>query len=61
VSSGIFDNSIDTAVIMVITYTTLLSPFWITLYYRLYGHLLDEADKQLGTGKAPVPAEKGAR
>lgn len=60
VSSGIFDNSIYTAMIIVITYTTLLSPFWIKLYYRLYGHLLDEADRKNGTGETPVPGEKEA-
>ena len=35
--AGIFNNRIYAAVVMVIAYTTLLSPFWIKLYYRFYG------------------------
>ena len=37
--SGIFNNEVYAAIVMVIAYTTLLSPFWIKLYYRRYGHL----------------------
>ena len=36
--SGVFDNDTYAAVVIVIAYTTLLSPFWIKLYYRLFGH-----------------------
>jgi len=36
-SAGIFTNEVYTAVIMVIAYTTLLSPFWIKLYYKWFG------------------------
>ena len=36
--SGIFDNEIYAAVIIVIAYTTLLSPFWIKSYYKHFGH-----------------------
>jgi Kef-type K+ transport system membrane component KefB len=32
--SGIFDNQVYAAMVIVIAYTTLLSPFWIKLYYR---------------------------
>jgi Kef-type K+ transport system membrane component KefB len=39
-SAGVFDRDIYTALIMVITYTTLLSPFWIRLYYRTWGRSL---------------------
>ena len=35
----VFTDDIYTALIMVIVYTTLLSPFWIKLYYRLFRHL----------------------
>lgn len=42
VTAGIFSNEIHTALIMVIVYTTLLSPFWIKLFYRHYGHLIVE-------------------
>jgi Kef-type K+ transport system membrane component KefB len=36
--AGIFDNDVYAAIVIVIAYTTLLSPFWIKFYYRLYGH-----------------------
>jgi Na+:H+ antiporter len=36
--SGIFDNEIYAAIVIVIAYTTLFSPFWIKSYYRVYGH-----------------------
>ena len=39
-SAGVFDRDIYTALIMVIAYTTLLSPFWIRLYYRTWGSSL---------------------
>lgn len=42
--SGIFDNEVYAAIVIVIAYTTLLSPFWIKLYYRLYGHRMAAAD-----------------
>lgn len=35
--SGIFDNEVYAGIIIVIAYTTLLSPFWIKSYYRVYG------------------------
>ena len=35
--SGIFDNEVYSAVVIVIAYTTLLAPFWIKFYYRRYG------------------------
>lgn len=35
-AAGILVNDIYTALIMVIAYTTLLSPFWIKLYYRMF-------------------------
>ena len=36
--SGIFSNEIYAGTVIVVAYTTLLSPFWIKLYYRVYGH-----------------------
>ena len=39
-SAGIFTGEIYTALIMVIAYTTLLSPFWIKLYYRWFGKFM---------------------
>ena len=38
-AAAVFNNDIYTGLIMVIVYTTLLSPFWIKLYYRMFGHL----------------------
>jgi Kef-type K+ transport system membrane component KefB len=35
--AGIFDNDVYAAIVIVIAYTTLLSPFWIKSYYRVYG------------------------
>jgi len=42
VTAGVFDNDTYTALVMVIAYTTLLSPFWIKLYYRKFGHLVED-------------------
>ena len=36
-ASGVFDDATYTALIMVIVYTALLSPFWIERFYRLFG------------------------
>ncbi|MGB5834975.1 MAG: cation:proton antiporter [Thiohalocapsa sp.] len=36
--AGIFDGPTYAGVVLVIAYTTLFSPFWIKLFYRLYGH-----------------------
>lgn len=36
-TSGVYDAAIYAAIVLVIAYTTLLSPFWIRLYYRLFG------------------------
>jgi len=33
-SSGLFNNEIYAIVVMVIAYTTLLTPFWLSLFYR---------------------------
>ena len=50
--SGIFNNEIYAAIVIVIAYTTLLSPFWIKLYYRLYGAYFT-------SDEAPARAEEG--
>lgn len=36
-STGILDPETYAAVVLVIAYTTLFSPFWIKMFYRLYG------------------------
>ncbi len=40
-AAGVFTGDVYTALIMVIAYTTLLSPFWIKLYYRNFGKYLE--------------------
>ncbi len=37
-AAGIFDGAMYAGVVLVVAYTTLFSPFWIKLFYRLYGH-----------------------
>ena len=37
-AAGIFDAAMYAAVVLVIAYTTLFSPFWIKLFYRLFGN-----------------------
>lgn len=39
-AAGLLSGDVYTAVIMVIAYTTLLSPFWIKQFYRVFGHAL---------------------
>ncbi len=36
-ATGILDPQTYAAVVLVIAYTTLFSPFWIKLFYRIYG------------------------
>ena len=43
-SAGVFDDASYAAMVLVIAYTTLFSPFWIKLFYRLYGHRAELAD-----------------
>ena len=52
--SGVFDGATYAAVVLVIAYTTLFSPFWIKLFYRLFGKrsVLAEADAAAGTDVA---------
>lgn len=46
--TGLFNTEIYTTVVIVIAYTTLFTPFWLRLFYRHYGHLVEEisADEQ---------------
>ena len=37
-SAGLFDPATYAGIVLVIAYTTLLSPFWIKLFYRLFGN-----------------------
>ena len=36
-TADLFDDGTYAGIVLVIAYTTLLSPFWIKLFYRLYG------------------------
>ncbi len=36
-NAGVFDPATYAAIVLVIAYTTLFSPFWIKMFYRLYG------------------------
>lgn len=36
-SAGVFDDATYAAMVLVIAYTTLFSPFWIKLFYRWFG------------------------
>jgi Kef-type K+ transport system membrane component KefB len=40
-SSGLFNNEIYTTLIMVIAYTTLLTPFWLKLFYKRFGDRME--------------------
>ncbi len=41
--SGVFDHEVYAGMIIVVAYTTLLSPFWIKLFYRHYGDKIGAA------------------
>lgn len=43
-AAGVFDAATYTGIVLVIAYTTLFSPFWIKLFYRLYGRRAELAD-----------------
>jgi Kef-type K+ transport system membrane component KefB len=43
-SAGVFDPATYAAMVLVIAYTTLFSPFWIKLFYRLYGSRAELSD-----------------
>jgi len=36
--TGILDAQTYAGMVLVVAYTTLFSPFWIKVFYRLYGH-----------------------
>ena len=40
--TGLFSNSIYATVVIVIAYTTLFTPFWLRLFYKHYGHLVED-------------------
>ena len=59
-AAGIFDGATYAAVVLVVAYTTLFSPFWIKLFYRLFGHRaeLTEAANELTSDQAYPPGQR---
>jgi Kef-type K+ transport system membrane component KefB len=49
--SGIFDDEVYAGIVIVIAYTTVLSPFWIKLYYRHFGWRFTQTFKQRPTAR----------
>jgi Kef-type K+ transport system membrane component KefB len=45
--AGVLSGEIYAAVVLVIAYTTVFSPFWIKLFYRRYGPRLDPPERAL--------------
>jgi Kef-type K+ transport system membrane component KefB len=45
--SGIFTNEVYAALVIVIAYTTLFSPFWMKFYYRVYHDRITAADERM--------------
>ncbi len=39
--TGVFNPEIYATTVIVIAYTTLLTPFWLRLYYRMFGRFVD--------------------
>ena len=39
--SGVFDAQVYATTVIVIAYTSLLTPFWLRLFYQRYGNLID--------------------
>ena len=44
IAAGVFNKEVYTSLVMVIAYTTLLSPFWIKLYYRVFKKQLEKIE-----------------
>jgi len=45
-ATGVFDAAVYAAIVLVIAYTTLASPFWIKAYYQRYGGRLPEQGEE---------------
>ena len=41
-STGLLNNEIYATVVIVIAYTTLFTPFWLKLFYKQFGKLVDD-------------------
>jgi len=53
--TGLFNTEIYTTVVIVIAYTTLFTPFWLRLFYRYYGHLIEDSPTD------PKPSSEAAQ
>ena len=54
--TGLFNTEIYTTVVIVIAYTTLFTPFWLRLFYKHYGHLVDDGPtREQGSVKPAEP------
>ena len=55
--TGLYNTEIYTTVVIVIAYTTLLTPFWLRLFYRYYGHLVEDkpANEQYAKDQSEQP------
>ncbi len=40
--TGLFNQEIYATMVIVIAYTTLFTPFWLRLFYKYYGHLVED-------------------
>jgi len=62
-AAGILNAEIYAGLIMVVAYTTLFSPFWIKLFYRLFGDrpaLTADQTNWLERGDEPPASERRA-
>lgn len=57
-ASGLFNAETYAAMVLVVAYTTLFSPFWIKLFYRLYGHRPELAERS-DVDTSPARGETG--
>jgi len=58
-SAGVFDGQTYAAIVLVIAYTTLFSPFWIKLFYRLFGERPALAEAQGAPGEPEAVDKEG--
>ena len=58
-ASGILDDETYAAVVLVIAYTTLFSPFWIKIFYRLFGDRPELGDPPENRAGPVPPARDG--
>jgi Kef-type K+ transport system membrane component KefB len=58
--TGLFNTEIYTTVVIVIAYTTIFTPFWLRLFYKHYGRLVEEEpDDEQSLKKQPDQPRPG--